>query len=1534
MALQQHHREHLEASGLSPEVIEERGYFSAESASALERLGFARSQRSAPALVIPLRDARGEIVSYQARPDHPRMVDGRALKYESRTGDRPVLDIPPRCREMLVDPQVPLFITEGAKKADAAASRGLCCVNVSGVWSWRGSNSLAGRTALPDWETVALNGGRPVYLVFDSDVTLRRDIHAALSRLREFLAGRGAQVRIVYLPPGPHGEKMGLDDYLVAGHTPQDLLGLASEELREAPREEDADEEGELPYQIRNGQIWWHQLTKDGERRWRPLCRFAATVTRNILEDDGTGQPQALFEVEARYNGRQVTTTLSPEQFDTLHWPAELLGAGASIYPGQSVREHTRFAIRRLSGDPEWHHVYTHTGWRQIEGEWVYLHTGGGVGGDGLVGSVEVRPPKGMERYRLPEPGDVEAQREAVRRSLGMLEVSDERSTLPLLAAVYTAPLGEILHSDYVVWLYGESGSRKSTMAALALSHYGRFERSSLPANFTSTVNAVEGMLHAAKDTLLVIDDYAPPADRRARDQMEGLVHRLLRAVGDNRGRQRMTADAKLRGEKPARGMPLVTAELRPAGVQSAEARTFTVQWERGAVNLDRLTRAQEEDAPYYPTAMAGYLAWLAPQLDALRTTLPGWVRAKGRELAQAARVEHGRVAETGAKLLAGWGAFIAYAEAVGAVSTEQAAAYMERARRAVIATAQLTSGNQADKRPSALFRTYLRSLMFQRLGHLRDRVSNKDPDLGEAEQWGYEVRTVNYGAGSEWVVSPGARSEQIGWVDDTHVYLKPVEAHRAVMKYAQGAGVLFPATKDDLGEALLRDHLLVDPEKGRTTSRVSIGGVTHRVWRLARQHLTEEQLADPPGPPGGPAPDWPVDLTTSTGSGQGRGQAPSLVPVGESGTLTAMTADTSTPENNACGAGGEAAGGALHTKVVSGSDSSGHSGQGSQLSYSPNGLSLTATLTGPSSERSSRSSVSVGGSLPEVPLTMVTHPDQVGPMLEALAAAPVVGMDLETTGLSPRQDRARLVSLATGASAWVVDLATVPAAAVVPHLEDLHLVTHNGKFDLGFLMASGFQPGRVADTMLLSQLLHAGQPAPRGTHSLAGVARRWLDVELPKDLQKSKWDGVLTEEQLAYAARDAVVLLPLHERLMAAAAEAELQRVVDTEHRCLPAVTWMGLAGVPLDREAWVALAGKASERMAALEEEMNAIAPKPPGLDLGVPWQWGNPAIVKRVFAELGIELGSTGDAVLAALEHPLADLVRKHRKEQKLLTTYGESWPSTYAEGRIYCEWQQLGAEATGRMSCREPNVQQMPRAEGYRQCVVAPPGRVLVTADYSQIELRIACRIAGERRMLEAYQQGQDLHSLTASVLLGKPVDQVSKADRQIAKSANFGLLYGMGAPGYQAYAWTTYGVRLTPQQAQHYRALFLMQLYPGLQAWHERVRREHAPEVRTLTGRRRVLSPAEPDTRRLNTPVQGTGADGLKSALALLWERRDECPGAVPVIACHDEIVVECAEDQADAAKEWVRRAMVDGIAELIAPVPVEVEPCVGDRWEK
>jgi DNA polymerase-1 len=220
-------------------------------------------------------------------------------------------------------------------------------------------------------------------------------------------------------------------------------------------------------------------------------------------------------------------------------------------------------------------------------------------------------------------------------------------------------------------------------------------------------------------------------------------------------------------------------------------------------------------------------------------------------------------------------------------------------------------------------------------------------------------------------------------------------------------------------------------------------------------------------------------------------------------------------------------------------------------------------------------------------------------------------------------------------------------------------------------------------------------------------------------------------------------------------------------------------------------------------------------------------------------------------------------------------------------------------------------------------------LLIKADYSQIELRIAARIAQDERMIEAYRQGEDLHTLTARSMTGRA--EVTKQERQLAKPVNFGLIYGLSARTLRVKAKVEYAVEMIAEQAERYRAAFF-DAYKGIARWHRRLKASRAPETRTLAGRRVVVEAKTFYGARANYAVQGTSGDGTKLALALLWERRDQMPGAFPIMAVHDEIVVEADAAGADAAAAWLRQAMLDAMAPLIEPVPVEVEVKVGQTW--
>ena len=287
------------------------------------------------------------------------------------------------------------------------------------------------------------------------------------------------------------------------------------------------------------------------------------------------------------------------------------------------------------------------------------------------------------------------------------------------------------------------------------------------------------------------------------------------------------------------------------------------------------------------------------------------------------------------------------------------------------------------------------------------------------------------------------------------------------------------------------------------------------------------------------------------------------------------------------------------------------------------------------------------------------------------------------------------------------------------------------------------------------------------------------------------------------------------------------------------------------------------------------------------------------------------------------------RNSPEASKKVSTYGNKWTENVhpVTGRVHANWKQIGA-STGRMSCAKPNLQNLPRDPGYRACFRPAEGSVLVKADYEQIELRIAAEMAPDARMKRAFIEGKDLHATTATHLLGKEVEDVTADERQLAKAVNFGLIYGMGAKALADNARTSFGQDLDESEATDIRRRYF-EAYPGIRNWQQLQGRK--AETRTVLGRQRTLDGDRYYTARLNSPIQGTGADGLKLALAKMWESRDDAD-AFPVLAIHDEIVVETPAEKAHEVKEWLTTCMVEGMAAFLRDVPVKVEIAVKDSW--
>jgi uncharacterized protein (DUF927 family) len=300
------HLKLIRDSAISPGVAADRGYRTVTMKAELDRLGFAPSQRITPTLLIPRYDMTGKLAGYQHRPDNPRFKNKKPIKYETPSGSQMGIDVHPSLSRrpgervaLLKDPSFPLVITEGIRKADSAVSIDLCCIGLLGVWNWRGSNDAGGLTALPDWEDVALNDRR-VYIAFDSDVMINNHVYLALRRFGEFLSGRHAVVRFIYIPAGSHGEKVGLDDFIAArlqmGHNHEqirsELLSFAVGKLRKPIDFEQSNTENpdnvnnsvQHPFRLTETAVEYAEKGEDGSD-WHFVCsRLEITAaTRNEL---------------------------------------------------------------------------------------------------------------------------------------------------------------------------------------------------------------------------------------------------------------------------------------------------------------------------------------------------------------------------------------------------------------------------------------------------------------------------------------------------------------------------------------------------------------------------------------------------------------------------------------------------------------------------------------------------------------------------------------------------------------------------------------------------------------------------------------------------------------------------------------------------------------------------------------------------------------------------------------------------------------------------------------------------------------------------------------------------------------------------------------------------------------------------------------------------------------------------------------------------------------------------------------------------
>jgi DNA polymerase I-like protein with 3'-5' exonuclease and polymerase domains len=599
---------------------------------------------------------------------------------------------------------------------------------------------------------------------------------------------------------------------------------------------------------------------------------------------------------------------------------------------------------------------------------------------------------------------------------------------------------------------------------------------------------------------------------------------------------------------------------------------------------------------------------------------------------------------------------------------------------------------------------------------------------------------------------------------------------------------------------------------------------------------------------------------------------------------------------------------------------------------------------------------------------------------LPSLREAETIFFDCETTGLQPIFGGLRLLQLATfQAPPVVIDCWDLKDDDWVVLEEffgvEREWVAHNAVFDLGWLQEHCIYPkGRVLCTMLASRVLTNGLPNIK--NGLQPVVKRYLGKEISKEEQRSDWSVPgLRAEQIEYAAYDVQLLTELYEPIQHRMADGGLHTAWYLECAALPAMAQLWRTGLPFDKQMLEELRDELEGDNQRLGEQfiveldealpvngklprdpdgslnlrdkaegsVRAGTKKPAGFNINSPHQLK--AMFTTLLGEVPVGPDGKPSASKAALreyvaDHPIISKYLSWKRVEKRRQMVESLLKFQCGDGFIRASYLQMGAD-TGRMSCMSPNLQQVPRDQRFRACVQAPQGWKLVVADYAQMELRLAAAEAQDELMIRAFREDKDLHTLTAMQIYGVGEEEVTKEQRQIAKSANFGLLFGSGARGLRNYAGAM-GIQMSMEEAGVIRDKF-HGAYVGIHKW----QRQAADAANRSSGanaavwisnsKLRRFLPGEQNklTTRCNTPIQGAGAAVMKRALGKLWPKLYKSTEDVVKLAgvVHDECILLVREDRAEEWAKVLTETMEEAEQEWLGEVPALAEAGIGDSWD-
>jgi hypothetical protein len=593
------------------------------------------------------------------------------------------------------------------------------------------------------------------------------------------------------------------------------------------------------PYSVVDGRLCRLIGTRDGAPYPLPLCTFQASITEEVIRDDGVEQFRRFAIVGTLDDGTALPAIqTTAEEFLRGDWPLVHWGTCAVVFAGQGTKDHLKTAILLISGRVPRRIVYGHTGWRRVEGQWLWIHAGGAIGPGGSLGSlspiVEL-PPDLQQRFVLPDPPVGELRVQAIEAFLSMAGgLAPDRVILPLLAMIARSVFPRCTFS---LFLLGLTGIGKSELLALAQQCFGaEMNVENLPANWSSSGNSLEGLAFHAKDALMVVDDFTPKGGVRDVARYHKDAERLFRAVGNRSGRQRMRANGTLCPAKPPRAAILASGEDVPHG-HSLRARLWVVDVQKGDVDFDRLTPCQQAAADgLYAQMTAAYLAWISPRFERVQAYLRAralWLR---KQLGYSS--SHRRFPTAMGELLAAFEIFLQFCIEAGALSREEATALWSRCRNALADSRAQQDVYQTVADPTARYLALLVSVLSSGRGHVAQTDGTIPTD--DPSAWGW--RRLDEKGWHE-------QGRRIGWIDGTNLFLDPEESFAAANRLAEEEGESLGLSPYTLYKNLKERGLLATTEKRRSTVRQGIEGRRRYVLHLGASLLAASDPSDPSDP-------------------------------------------------------------------------------------------------------------------------------------------------------------------------------------------------------------------------------------------------------------------------------------------------------------------------------------------------------------------------------------------------------------------------------------------------------------------------------------------------------------------------------------------------------------------------------------------------------------------------------------------------------------------------------------------------------------